>query len=49
MKFFNYLKKLLTYKESHDLKKLKELREDIDLDKVLRLRHKKWLLEKIDS
>lgn len=49
MKFFNYLKKLLAYEESHDLKKLKELRVDIDLDKILRLRHKKWLLEKIDS
>ncbi len=49
VKFFNYLKKLLTYKESNDLKKLKELREDIDLDKNIRLRHNKWLLEKIDS
>ena len=49
MKFFNYMKKLLAYKESNDKKKLKELREDIELDKILRLRHKKWLLEKIYS
>ena len=46
MKFFNYLKKLQTLKGSNDQKKLKELREDIELDKILRLRHKKWLLEK---
>ncbi len=46
MKFFNYLKKLQTLKGSNDQKKLKELREDIEFDKILRLRHKKWLLEK---
>ncbi len=49
MKFFNYLKKLLTVKENFDQQKLKGLSEDIKLDKVLRLRHRNWLLEKIDQ
>lgn len=49
MKFFNYLKKLMSCKDAQDNKKLKELKEEIELDSVLRLRHKKWLLEKIDS
>lgn len=47
LKFFNYLKKLLTVKENRDQQK--GLREDIHLDKILRLRHKNWLLEKIDE
>lgn len=49
MKFFNYLKKLLTCKENPDAHKLRLLREDIDLDNVIRLRHKNWLLEKINE
>jgi hypothetical protein len=49
MKFFNFLNKLLTCKENHDLHKLKLLREDIELDKIIRLRHKNWLLEKIEE
>jgi hypothetical protein len=49
MKFFNFLNKLLTCKENHDLHKLKLLREDIELDKIIRLRHKHWILEKIEE
>ncbi|MDQ3021860.1 MAG: hypothetical protein M3R36_15005 [Bacteroidota bacterium] len=48
MFFFNYLKKLLTYKEPPDKFKLNELRIDIDSDKNIMARHKNWLLEKID-
>ncbi|MBK6505539.1 MAG: hypothetical protein IPG02_07695 [Ignavibacteria bacterium] len=49
MKFYNFLNKLLTCKENHDLHKLKLFREDIEFDKIIRLRHKKWLLEKIEE
>ncbi|HMS34880.1 MAG TPA: hypothetical protein PKC91_12425 [Ignavibacteria bacterium] len=49
MKFFNYLKRLLTLKETPDKFRLKELKADLELDKVLRLRHKRWLMGKIVS
>ncbi|MEO8664421.1 MAG: hypothetical protein ABI462_02900 [Ignavibacteria bacterium] len=49
MKFFNYLKKLLLLKENSDKKNLAKLKADIELDKVVRLRHKEWLVEKIDE
>lgn len=49
LKFFNYLNRLLIFKENPDSIKLNELRGDIVIDKVLRLRHKEWLLEKVDE
>ncbi|MBK7446108.1 MAG: hypothetical protein IPJ45_08805 [Ignavibacteria bacterium] len=49
VKFFNFLNKLLICKENPDPQKLKLLRENIDIDKILRLRHKSWLLGKIDE
>lgn len=48
LKFFNYLNRLQTCKDNPDLQKFKKLREDVYLDNILRLRHKNWLLEKID-
>jgi len=48
IRFFNFLNKLLICKENPDQNKLKELRENIHFDQSLRLRHKNWLLEKID-
>ncbi|MEP7146637.1 MAG: hypothetical protein ABI792_06475, partial [bacterium] len=49
MKFFNYLKRLLVCKENFSGSKLKDLRVDLELDIIVRLRHKNWLLEKIDA
>lgn len=49
MKFFNYLNKLVSHKESPDRNKLTDLKEDIHFDDTLRLRHKRWLIEKIDE
>jgi len=49
LKFFNYLKKLLVIKENPDLQKMNKLKEDIGLDKIIKLRHKNWLLGKIDE
>jgi len=49
MKFFNYLRKLLSLKETHDKNKLRDLKTDLELDKILRQRHKRWLLEKAGS
>lgn len=48
-KFFNYLGKLLSCKDNPERHTLKLLRENIDKDKIIRLRHKKWLLEKSDQ
>ncbi|MBV6477587.1 MAG: hypothetical protein HGGPFJEG_00326 [Ignavibacteria bacterium] len=49
LKFFNYLNRLLIFKENPDSIKLNELHEDIEMDKALRKRHKEWLLEKVDE
>lgn len=49
IRFFNYLNRLLGFKENTDTQKLKDLRVDVDIDKILRLQHKEWLLEKIDK
>ncbi len=49
LKFFNFLKKLLVIKENPDPQKIKKLKENIDIDKIIKLRHKNWLLGKIDE